>query len=145
ITALVLITTWGGNEYAWGSPQILGLAATTVVSLVAFGFVERRAAEPILSLALFKNRNFALISGVGFLLGFTMFGAMNFIPLFQQTVQGSSATNSGLLLLPLMLGMMVVSIVVGRVITSTGRYRIFPIAGGVVMVAGLGLLTMIDV
>ncbi len=145
ITALVLITTWGGNEYAWGSAQLIGLAVVAVVSLVAFGFVERRAPEPIVSLALFKSRNFALISGVGFLLGFAMFGAMNFIPLFQQTVQGSSATNSGLLLLPLMLGMMVVSIVVGRVITSTGRYRIFPIAGGVVMVAGLGLLTMVDV
>jgi MFS family permease len=114
------------------------------VSLVVFGFVERRAPEPILPLHLFANRNFALINGVGFLLGFAMFGAMNFLPLFQQTVQGASATNSGLLLLPLMFGMLVVSLVTGRIITRTGRYRIFPILGGIAMVAGMGLLTTID-
>ncbi|GIF72744.1 MFS transporter [Asanoa siamensis] len=144
ITALVLITTWGGNEYDWTSPQILGLAALTVVSLVVFGFVERRAPEPILPLHLFANRNFALISAVGFLLGFAMFGAMNFLPLFQQTVQGASATNSGLLLLPLMFGMLVISVIAGRVITKTGRYRIFPILGGVALLAGMVLLSTIN-
>ncbi|MEU6205880.1 MDR family MFS transporter [Micromonospora musae] len=145
ITAIVLITTWGGNEYEWGSGQILGLVALAVVSLIAFGFVERRAPEPILPLALFANRNFALISVIGFLLGFAMFGAMNFLPLYQQTVQGASATNSGLLLLPLMFGMLVVSLLVGRAITRTGRYRAYPIIGGVAMIAGMGLLTMLDV
>ncbi|WP_442933539.1 MDR family MFS transporter [Micromonospora sp. CPCC 206060] len=145
ITAIVLITTWGGNEYDWTSPQILGLAALAVLALAVFALVERRAPEPILSLGLFTNRNFALISIIGFLLGFGMFGAMNFLPMFQQTVQGASATNSGLLLLPLMFGMLVVSIVVGRAITRTGRYRIYPIVGGVLMTAGLGLLTMLDV
>ncbi|MFJ6198312.1 MDR family MFS transporter [Micromonospora sp. NPDC092111] len=145
ITAIVLVTTWGGNEYDWSSPQILGLAVLALVALVAFGFVERRAAEPILPLGLFANRNFALISVIGFLLGFAMFGAMNFLPLYQQTVQGASATNSGLLLLPLMFGMLVVSLVVGRAITKTGRYRIFPIVGGVVMAAGMVLLTRLDV
>ncbi|WP_433529759.1 MDR family MFS transporter [Micromonospora sp. CA-263727] len=145
ITAIVLITTWGGNEYAWASPQILGLAGLAVVALVAFGFVERRAVEPILPLGLFANRNFALISVIGFLLGFAMFGAMNFLPLYQQTVQGASATNSGLLLLPLMFGMLVVSLIVGRAITRTGRYRIYPIVGGVVMALGLTLLSLLDV
>lgn len=145
ITALVLITTWGGNEYAWGSAQILGLAGLAALSLIAFGFVERRAPEPILSLSLFKNRNFALISAVGFLLGFAMFGAMNFLPIFQQYVQGASATGSGLMLLPLMFGMLVVSIVSGRAITKTGRYRVFPIIGGVAMTVGMVLLTMLDV
>ncbi len=145
ITAIVLITTWGGNEYAWASPQILGLAGLAVAALVTFGFVERRAAEPILPLGLFANRNFALISVIGFLLGFAMFGAMNFLPLYQQTVQGASATNSGLLLLPLMFGMLVVSLVVGRAITRTGRYRIYPIVGGAVMAVGLGLLSLLDV
>jgi EmrB/QacA subfamily drug resistance transporter len=145
ITAMVMITTWGGSEYDWVSSQILGLVLLAVVSLVAFALVERRVAEPILSLKLFANRNFALISMIGFLLGFAMFGAMNFLPLFQQTVQGASATNSGLLLLPLMFGMLVVSIVVGRVITTTGRYRIFPIIGGVTMTAGMGLLMLLDV
>ena len=144
ITALVLITTWGGNEFSWLSGQIVGLALLVVVSLAAFAFVERRAPEPILPLHLFTNRNFALISGVGFLLGFAMFGAMNFLPLFQQTVQGASATNSGLLLLPLMFGMLVVSVISGRVITRTGRYRIFPIIGGVFLLAGFLLLTMLD-
>ncbi|MEH0935574.1 MDR family MFS transporter [Micromonospora psammae] len=145
ITAIVLVTTWGGNEYDWASPQILGLSALALLALVVFGFVERRAAEPILPLGLFANRNFALISVIGFLLGFAMFGAMNFLPLYQQTVQGASATNSGLLLLPLMFGMLVVSLVVGRAITKTGRYRLFPIVGGVVMAAGLALLTRLDV
>ncbi|MGN9779052.1 MDR family MFS transporter [Micromonospora sp. H33] len=145
ITAIVLITTWGGNEYDWASPQILGLAGFALVALAAFGVVERRAVEPILPLKLFANRNFALISVVGFLLGFAMFGAMNFLPLYQQTVQGASATNSGLLLLPLMFGMLVVSLLVGRAITKTGRYRAFPIVGGVVMTAGLVLLTRLDV
>ncbi|WP_329104166.1 MFS transporter [Micromonospora sp. NBC_01699] len=145
ITAIVLITTWGGNEYDWASGQILGLTALAVLSLIAFALVERRVPEPILPLNLFTNRNFAVISAVGFLLGFAMFGAMNFLPLFQQTVQGASATNSGLLLLPLMFGMLVVSIVAGRVITKTGRYRIFPIIGGVAMTAGMALLMMIDV
>ncbi|MEU5912483.1 MDR family MFS transporter [Micromonospora sp. NPDC047527] len=144
ITAIVLITTWGGNQYDWTSPQILGLAVLGLVALVAFGLVERRVSEPILPLALFANRNFALISLIGFLLGFAMFGAMNFLPLYQQTVQGASATNSGLLLLPLMFGMLVVSLVIGRAITKTGRYRAYPIIGGVVMTAGMGLLAMLD-
>ncbi|MBY8873498.1 MFS transporter [Micromonospora sp. PLK6-60] len=145
ITAIVLVTTWGGNQYAWRSLPILGLAALALVALVAFALVERRVPEPILPLGLFANRNFALISVIGFLLGFAMFGAMNFLPLYQQTVQGASATNSGLLLLPLMFGMLVVSLVVGRTITKTGRYRAFPIVGGVVMAVGMGLLALLDV
>ena len=145
ITAIVLITTWGGNEYDWLSGQILGLSGLAVLALVAFAFVERRVPEPILPLTLFANRNFALISVIGFLLGFAMFGSMNFLPLFQQTVQGASATGSGLLLLPLMFGSLVVSIVVGRLITQTGRYRVFPIVGGVVMTAGMALLSLLDV
>ena len=144
ITALVLITTWGGSEYAWGSWQILGLAALAAVTLVAFGLVERRAAEPILSLQLFRNRNFSLVAGMGFLVGFAMFGAITFLPLYQQTVQGASATNSGLLLLPMMAGMLVTSVGVGRAITKSGRYRIFPIVGGVLMVAGMFLLSRLD-
>ncbi|MET8087011.1 MDR family MFS transporter [Micromonospora sp. NPDC005237] len=143
ITAIVLLTTWGGNEYDWVSPQIVGLAVLALVALVAFGLVERRVPEPILPLALFANRNFALISVIGFLLGFAMFGAMNFLPLYQQTVQGASATNSGLLLLPLMFGMLVVSLVIGRAITKNGRYRAYPIIGGVVMTGGMALLSML--
>jgi EmrB/QacA subfamily drug resistance transporter len=145
ITSLVLITTWGGGEYPWGSWQIISLSLLGVASLIAFGFVERRVAEPILSLDLFRNRNFALVSAIGFLLGFAMFGAINFLPLYQQTVQGSSATNSGLLLLPMMGAMMVVSIFAGQVITRTGKYKIFPIVGGVGMTLGMILLSFVDV
>jgi MFS family permease len=145
VTALVLITTWGGSQFAWLSWQIGGLAALSAVALVAFVRVEQRVPEPILPLKVLANRNFALISAVGFLLGFAMFGALSFLPLYQQTVQGASATNSGFLLLPIMLGAMSVSLVVGRLITKTGRYRVFPIVGGVVMLASVLLLAQLDV
>ncbi|SPL87376.1 putative exporter [[Actinomadura] parvosata subsp. kistnae] len=145
ITAMVLITTWGGNDYAWGSWQILGLAALAAVTLAAFVVAERRTAEPIMPLQLFRNRNFTLISVIGFLLGFAMFGAINFLPLFQQLVQGATATNSGLLMLPMMGAAMVVSIFVGRAITSTGKYKIYPVIGGVGMVAGMWLLSTMHV
>jgi EmrB/QacA subfamily drug resistance transporter len=145
ITALVLITTWGGNQYAWGSWQVLGLVVVAVLTLVPFALVERRAAEPILSLGLFANRNFTLSAVIGFLLGFTMFGSINFLPLFQQTVQGASATNSGLLLLPMMAGLLVTSLVAGQLITRTGRYRMFPLIGGVFVVVGMILLAQLSV
>ena len=145
LTALVLVTTWGGVEYPWGSWQILGLAGLAVAALVAFGFVERRVAEPVLPLNLFRDRNFTVISAIAFLLGFAMFGAITFLPLFQQTVQGASATNSGLLLLPMTAAMLVVSIVAGQVITRTGRYKLFPILGGVGMAVGMVLLSFVDV
>lgn len=140
ITAIVLVTTWGGTEYAWSSAIIMELVALGVAALVGFLFVESRAAEPIMPLHIFRNRNFTLMSVIGFLTGFVMFGAVLFLPLFQQSVQGASATNSGLLLLPMLLSMMVVSLVSGRMTTNTGKYKIFPIIGGGLMVAGLLLL-----
>ncbi|MDH6124461.1 EmrB/QacA subfamily drug resistance transporter [Kitasatospora sp. GP82] len=144
ITSLVLITTWGGQQYAWGSKQILGLAALAVASLIAFCYVEQRVDEPMLPLGLFRNRNFAMVSLIGFIVGFAMFGAVTFLPLYQQTVQGASATNSGLLLMPMMFGMLVVSLVVGQVVTKTGKYRIFPIIGTVVMGGGSLLLSTLS-
>ncbi|MFG6199324.1 MDR family MFS transporter [Nonomuraea sp. JJY05] len=145
ITALVLITTWGGNEYAWGSWQILTLVAIAAVTLALFVAVERKVEEPIMPLQLFANRNFTLISIIGFLLGFAMFGAINFLPLFQQMVQGSTATNSGLLMLPMMGAAMVVSLFVGKAITVTGKYKIYPVLGGIGMAAGMWLLSTMDV
>ncbi|HEY9524583.1 MAG TPA: MDR family MFS transporter [Thermopolyspora sp.] len=145
ITALVLITTWGGNRYDWDSWQILGLVGLAVVSIAIFIPVERRVAEPIMPLHLFGNRNFTLISLIGFMLGFSMFGAINFLPLYQQTVQGASATNSGLLLLPMMGAAMVVSLFVGQMITKTGKYKVFPVIGGVIMAIGTWLLSLQDV
>jgi EmrB/QacA subfamily drug resistance transporter len=144
VTALTLITTWGGSQYDWGSAQIIGLAVLAAGTLTAFVLVERRSPEPILPLSIFANRNFALVSAIGFLVGFTMFGAINYLPLFQQTVQGASATNSGLLLLPLMGGLLLTSVVSGQAITRTGRYRIFVILGGLGMVAGMLLLAQLN-
>ncbi|WP_326807819.1 MFS transporter [Streptomyces sp. NBC_01775] len=145
ITAAVLVTSWGGTEYAWGSGTIIGISVLAVAALVAFPLVERRVAEPILPLGVFRNLNFSLVTVIGFLLGFVMFGAMTFLPLFQQSVQGASATNSGLLLLPVLLPMMIVSVVTGRATTKTGKYRAYPIIGGALIPAGLFLLAQMDV
>jgi EmrB/QacA subfamily drug resistance transporter len=145
ITSLVLITSWGGTEYAWASPQILGLAVLTVAGLVAFIAVERRKAEPIMPLRVFRNRNFSLAGGIAFISGFALFGAIGYLPQYQQFVQGASATNSGLLLMPMMIAVMVVSIVSGQIISRTGKYRIFPIVGAAVVAAGMFLFTTVGV
>jgi EmrB/QacA subfamily drug resistance transporter len=139
ITALVLITSWGGTEYDWASAQIIGLAVVTVVAFVAFVIVEHRAAEPIMPLSVFRSRNFTLAGTLSFIVGFAMFGGMTFLPQFQQFVQGASATNSGLLLMPMMIAMMVTSLVGGALISKTGHYRALPIAGTILMAAGLAL------
>ncbi|MFF3642502.1 MDR family MFS transporter [Streptomyces sp. NPDC002564] len=144
ISALVLVTTWGGSEYAWGSAVIMELIGIGVASLVGFLFVQKKAAEPILPLHIFANRNFSLMAVIGFITGFVMFGAMLFLPLYQQSVQGASATNSGLLLLPMLLSMMAVSMVAGRFTTATGKYRMFPIIGTILMVTGFFLLAQMD-
>ncbi|WP_189785592.1 MDR family MFS transporter [Streptomyces capitiformicae] len=144
ITALVLVTTWGGTEYAWGSAVIMELAAIGVASLVGFLFVETRVAEPVMPLHIFRSRNFTLMSVIGFITGFVMFGAVLFLPLYQQSVQGASATNSGLLLLPMLGAMLAVSMVAGRVTTGSGRYKVFPVAGSVLMIVGLFLLAQMD-
>ncbi|WP_436530725.1 MDR family MFS transporter [Actinoplanes sp. HUAS TT8] len=144
ITALVLITTWGGSQYDWASPQILGLLALTVVAFVAFVMVERRVKEPIMPLSVFANRNFALAGALSLIVGFAMFGGITLLPQFQQYVQGASATNSGLLLMPMMLAAMTVSLVGGQVITRTGHYRALPIIGTVLMTGGLALFATMD-
>ncbi|WP_327264209.1 MFS transporter [Streptomyces sp. NBC_01232] len=144
ITSTVLVTTWGGTEYAWGSVEILGLIVVGVLSTVAFLYAETKAAEPVMPLHIFRSRNFTLMSVIGFLVGFAMFGGVLYLPLFQQSVQGASATNSGLLLLPMLLSMMLVSLIAGRVTTSSGKYKIFPIAGGALMVVGMFLLATMD-
>ncbi|MER6977416.1 MDR family MFS transporter [Streptomyces carpinensis] len=144
ISSIVLVTTWGGTEYAWTSARIMELIAIGVAALVGFVFWQTKAAEPIVPLHIFRSRNFSLMSLIGFVTGFVMFGAVLFLPLYQQSVQGASATNSGLLLLPMLGAMMVVSLIAGRVTTNSGRYKVFPIAGGVLMIAGLYLLSRMD-
>ena len=143
--SMVLLTTWGGTEYEWDSPQILGLGALALVSLVLLIIVERKAAEPVLPLRLFKDRNFVLINSVGFLQGFAMFGAMTFIPMYLQIAKNQSPTESGVTFIPMMLGAMVASLFSGQVLTRTGKYKIFPIAGSVVMIGGIFLLTTLKV
>ncbi len=144
-TAIVLLTSWGGGQYAWGSWEILMLAAVAAVSLVAFFVVEARAAEPMLPLHVFKNRNFSVASTMSFLLGMAMLGALTFLPLYQQTVQHASPTSSGLMLIPLMLGSTVTSLISGQVTSRTGRYKILPIVGGVIMTIGIFMLTHLGV
>lgn len=140
-TTALLATVWGGDQYAWDSPAILGLAAAAVTLTAAFIAWERRVAEPILPLRLFRNPVVRVSSAGLFILGMSMFGAIVFIPLFLQVVNGASPTKSGLLLIPLMGGVIVTTTVSGRLITRTGRYRVFPIVGTLVITVGLGLLS----
>ncbi|OIJ65874.1 MFS transporter [Streptomyces mangrovisoli] len=144
ITSIVLVTTWGGSEYAWTSARIMELIGIGVSSLIGFVFWQTKAKEPVVPLHIFRSRNFTLMSIIGFITGFVMFGATLFLPLYQQSVQGASATNSGLLLLPMLGAMLVTSLVAGRVTTNSGRYKVFPIAGGVLMITGLYLLSTMD-
>jgi EmrB/QacA subfamily drug resistance transporter len=144
LSALVLATTLGGTSYDWGSPFIVGLGVIAVVGIVLFAFAERRAKEPILPPSLFRNRVFVVTSAVGLVVGFALFGGLTFLPLFQQVVRGDTPTESGLQLLPVMGGLLFTSIVSGQIITRTGRYRWFPIAGTAIGALGLFLLSGLD-
>jgi EmrB/QacA subfamily drug resistance transporter len=139
-TSLILLTSLGGTTYAWSSAPIYILGILGVLLIVAFIFAERYAAEPILPLHLFKTRVFSTTSVVGFIVGFGMFGAITYLPAFFQVVRGISPTISGVYLLPLMAGLLVVSIGSGQIIARTGKYRFFPIAGTGLMAIGLFLL-----
>ncbi len=143
--AIVLACTLGGTTYGWGSPFIIGLLVAAVLMLAVFVVVERRAPEPVLPPRLFSNRVFSVTSGIGFVVGFALFGSVTYLPLFLQVVNGASPTSSGLQILPLMAGLLVTSIASGQLITRTGHYRPFPIAGTAVMVVGLWLLSSMDV
>lgn len=144
VTCLILVTTWGGTEYAWASATIVGLSVASAALLAGFVAVERRAVEPLLPLRLFRGPIFTVGSMVGFVVGIAMFGCISFLPLFLQVAGGVSATNSGLLLVPLMLGFLSASIVAGQIVTRTGRYRFLPITGTAVAAVGLYLLSTMD-
>lgn len=143
LSAIILVTDLGGAIYPWASPVVLGLAALGILSLVAFLLVERRAAEPVLPLHLFRNRAFTVTSVIGLVIGFAMFGSVTYLPVYLQVVKGASPTVSGLQMVPMMAGMLVSSIVSGQLITRTGRYKRFPIVGTFLMIAALGLLASI--
>jgi EmrB/QacA subfamily drug resistance transporter len=141
-SALILATSWGGNQYAWGSGVIIGLFAAGVVSLALFCWAELRAKEPTIPMTLFRNPVFTVCSILSFIVGFAMLGAMTFLPSFLQYVDGDSATLSGLRTLPMVAGLLVASIFSGNVVSKTGHYRIFPIVGSLVMAIGLFLLSL---
>ncbi|MEW2066701.1 MDR family MFS transporter [Streptomyces sp. NPDC007346] len=140
-SALILATSWGGNEYAWGSPMIIGLFVAGIVALALFCRVETRAREPMLPMRLFRNPVFTVCSILSFIVGFAMLGSMIFLPTYLQYVDGDSATLSGVRTLPLVAALLVASIFSGTVVSKTGRYRVFPIVGTLIMAAGLFLLS----
>ncbi len=144
-SGLVLFTSLGGTTYPWGSRPVIAMGAAGAVLLAVFVWVERRAAEPVLPLHLFANRTFSVTSAMGFIVGFAMFGAVTYLPVYFQVVKGMSPTSSGVQLLPLMAGLLVVSTASGQVIARTGRYRAFPIAGSAVTALGLYLLSLVSV
>ncbi|MEU9332727.1 MDR family MFS transporter [Streptomyces sp. NPDC048290] len=141
-SALILATSWGGNEYAWGSGVIVGLFAGGVVALGLFCWVETRAAEPMLPMRLFGNPVFTVCSVLSFIVGFAMLGAMTYLPTYLQYVDGDSATISGVRTLPMVFGLLIASVFSGSVVSRTGRYRVFPIAGTLVMGCGLYLMSL---
>jgi EmrB/QacA subfamily drug resistance transporter len=144
LSAIVLMCTLGGNQYAWSSGLIVGLGVVGALGLLAFVLTERRAAEPVLPLRLFRIGVFAVTSAVGLIIGFALFGSITYLPTFLQVVNGASATASGLQLLPLMGGLLITSMVSGQLISRTGRYKPFPIVGTALMVLGLFLLSRMD-
>ncbi len=141
VVSLLLVTVWAGSTYAWGSSQIIGLAILSLTATGLFVLQERRAAEPIIPLQLFKNDIFITSVLLSILSGIAMFASILYIPQYQQVVRGNSPTESGLLMLPLVIGLLSASIISGRLISKTGRYKIFPIVGTLLLTLGLWLFS----
>jgi MFS family permease len=145
VTAVILVTSWGGVTYPWLSTPIIGLSGVAVVLLAAFVIVERRAVNPLLPLRMFRNPVLRVSVPLIFVVGFGMVGVATFNPLYQQVVDGVSPTMSGLRLAPLMLSMMCTSVAVGQTIARIGRYRWFPVAGTSLLIVGMFLLSLLEV
>lgn len=145
VTALILVTSLGDNTYEWISPEILGLGVIAIVAAIVFVGIERRAAEPIIPLHLFRNRNFNLATLVGLALAVGMFGAVAYFPTYLQMVHGYSATAAGLLIIPMVIGAMVSTVTTGNLISKTGRYKWMLLACPTVVTAGLLLLSTLTV
>ncbi|MGA5451356.1 MFS transporter [Streptomyces umbrinus] len=144
-TCLVLLTSWGGTEYAWGSRVILGLGAGAVASTALFLVVEHFAVEPLIPLRLFRDGVFNVTALVGVIVGVALFGAASYLPTYLQMVDGATATESGLLMLPMMAGIVGASVVSGQLISRSGHYKIYPILGGFLSVLGMWLLSRLEV
>lgn len=140
-TTMILALEWGGSEYAWSSPTIIGMFAGSIALFAAFVVVELRASEPMLPMRLFGNSVFTVCSTLSFIVGFAMLGAMTFLPTYLQYVDGVSATASGVRTLPMVAGLFLTSMLSGNLVSRTGRYKAFPIAGGAVMTVGLYLMS----
>ncbi|CAM5722217.1 MFS transporter [Streptomyces violaceorubidus] len=143
-TCLVLLTSWGGTEYAWGSKVIVGLGAGAAAATLLFLVAEHFAPEPLIPLRLFRDSIFNVTALVGLVVGVALFGAASYLPTFLQMVDGASATESGLLMLPMMGGIVGASIISGQLISRTGHYRTHPILGSALSVAGMWLLSRLD-
>ncbi|MET9018693.1 MDR family MFS transporter [Actinopolymorpha sp. NPDC004070] len=143
-TCLVLATSWGGTQYAWTSPVIAGLFVASAGFVGAWLAVERRAAEPVLSPRLLALPVFRIGAAIGFVVGFVMFGALAFLPLFLQVVHQVSPTLSGIYLLPMVLGLLATSVASGLVVSRTGHYRVFPLVGTPTIAVGLFLCSRLD-
>jgi EmrB/QacA subfamily drug resistance transporter len=143
-TCIVLVTSFAGSVWAWDSWQVVAAIVGFVILVIGFILVEQRVREPVMPLRLFRNRVFATSSIIGFVVGFAMFGAITFLPLYMQRVQGVSATESGLRLLPMMAGLLLTSLASGQIISRTGRYKLFPILGCGCFTVGLFLLSRLD-
>ncbi|MGY3683056.1 EmrB/QacA subfamily drug resistance transporter [Streptomyces sp. TE33382] len=143
-TCLVLVASLGGTTWAWGSAQTISLAVLAVLLLIAFIAVERRAAEPVLPLKLFRIRTFSLVALISFVVGFAMFGAMTYLPTFLQVVHGITPTMSGVHMLPMVFGMLITSTGSGQLVSRTGRWKVFPVAGTFLTAIGLLLLHRLD-
>ena len=145
LSSLVLISDVGGTDARWLSAPMAALTSVAVVALIGFLWTEPRAKEPVLPLRLFRDETFALTSVIGFAVGFAMFGSITYVPVFLQVVQGHTPTRSGLLLVPMMVGLLSASITSGQLISRTGHYKIFPILGTGFSTIGLFLLSRIAI
>ncbi len=144
LSSIILLADLGGTTYPWSSPLSIGLVAVALVALLLFALIERKAAEPVLPLRLFRQQTFVITSAVGLIVGFALFGSVTYFPLYLQVVKGVSPTSSGIQMVPMMGGMLVTSIMSGQLISRTGRYKIFPLLGTAVMTLGLFSLSRLS-
>lgn len=143
-TSMVLVTTWGGGTYAWTDPVILGLIAVFVVTAAAFVLVERRTAEPLIPMKLFRERNFVLTTIAGLCIGVAMFGALGYMPTYLQMSFGLDASVAGLAMIPMMGAMLITSTTSGALVSKFGRYKWYPVAGALIIAGAMALLSQMD-
>ncbi|CAG9231392.1 Permeases of the major facilitator superfamily [Paraburkholderia tropica] len=145
LTCLILFTSEGGSLLPWNSPQLWLTLALGVVAVAGFIHEEKHAAEPIMPLELFRERTFVLSSLIGFIVGVSLFGSVTFLPLYLQVVKGSTPSEAGMQMLPMMGGVLVMSVITGRIISKIGKYRIFPIIGTACVAAAMMLLARLEI